>query len=111
MPVLFISSLHRKLASEAKPSDMNEVNCLNGLLFSRVYSEADSFFYLFLFMLNPCASTCGVQYKVAVFVFDNRAYALHGFPLHRKGKIGFVIVFLHAGRNLYDARLHFKFGL
>ena len=54
MPVLFISSLHRKLASEAKPSDMNEVNCLNGLFFSRVYSEADSFFYRFLFMLNPC---------------------------------------------------------
>ncbi len=53
MPVLFISSLHRKLASEAKPSDMNEVNCLNGLFFSRVYSEVDSFFYRFLFILNP----------------------------------------------------------
>jgi len=32
---------------------MNEVNCLNGLFFSRVYSEVDSFFYRFLFMLNP----------------------------------------------------------
>ena len=29
MPVLFIPSLHRKLASEAKPSD----NCLNASLF------------------------------------------------------------------------------
>ena len=29
MPVFFIPSLHRKLASEAKPSD----NCLNGLFF------------------------------------------------------------------------------
>ena len=56
-------------------------------------------------------SVCGVQYKVAVFVFDNRAYALHGFPLHRERKIGFVIVFLHAVRIFYDARLHFEFGL
>ena len=57
MPVLFISSLHRKLASEAKPSDMSEANCLNGLFFLRVYSEADSFFYRFLFMLNPFPRT------------------------------------------------------
>ena len=36
---------------------MSEANCLNGLFFLRVYSEADSFFYRFLFMLNPFPRT------------------------------------------------------
>ena len=73
--------------------------------------HAHTIAYAYKFDKFKIVSTCGVQYKVAVFVFDNRAYALHGFPLHRKRKIGFVIVFLHAGRNLYNARLHFEFGL
>ena len=39
MPVLFIPSLHRKLASEAKLSDMSEANCLNVLFFHVSFRE------------------------------------------------------------------------
>ena len=39
MPVLFIPGLHRKLASEAKLSDMSEANCLSALFFHASFRE------------------------------------------------------------------------